>query len=46
MTSRNFTIEEMNQLRARFSRGNRGFRDLDLYNQYLEGYATPEGRIK
>ena len=25
---------------------NRGFRDLDSYNQYLEGYATPEGRIK
>lgn len=25
---------------------NRGFCDLNSYNEYLEGYATPEGRIK
>ncbi|MEG1637887.1 MAG: hypothetical protein RR324_10280 [Cellulosilyticaceae bacterium] len=23
-----------------------GFRDLDTYNKYLDGYITPEGRIK
>ena len=23
-----------------------GFRDLDSYNKYLDGYITPEGRIK
>ncbi len=23
-----------------------GFRDLDSYNKYLEGYITPEGKIK
>lgn len=24
----------------------KGFRDLDTYNKYLDGYITPEGRIK
>lgn len=24
----------------------KGFRDLDTYNQYLDGYVTPEGKIK
>lgn len=24
----------------------KGFRDLDTYNKYLDGYTTPEGRIK
>lgn len=24
----------------------KGFRDLDTYNQYLDGYITPEGKIK
>jgi hypothetical protein len=24
----------------------KGFRDLDSYNKYLEGYITPEGKIK
>lgn len=23
-----------------------GFRDLDTYNKYLDGYITPEGKIK
>lgn len=23
-----------------------GFRDLDTYNKYLDGYITPDGRIK
>ncbi|MBP2638880.1 MAG: hypothetical protein H6Q72_4787 [Firmicutes bacterium] len=24
----------------------KGFRDLDTYNKYLDGYITPEGKIK
>ncbi len=24
----------------------KGFRDLETYNKYLDGYITPEGRIK
>lgn len=24
----------------------KGFRDFDTYNKYLDGYITPEGRIK
>lgn len=32
-------------IRNEFKSG-KGFRDIDTYNKYLEGYATPEGKIK
>jgi hypothetical protein len=32
-------------IKAEVKSGN-GFRDLDTYNKYLDGYITPEGRIK